>query len=143
MQFLQRKFAVTSAIKIYTKMWELWVHPDYDHLYIPNNGNSSHKPTYFLGITTLFLLNLTLLCGPSFWKKYQVFPVWNIFTFFKLVEIMVSKYEFWYQYLRTHCKKKTATVHKLFEGSSVRFFGLLLKTYFKNSYFETSINDYL
>ena len=40
-------------------------------------------------------------------------------------------------------KKKTATVHKLFEGSSVRFFGLLLKTYFKNSYFETSINDYL
>ena len=22
-------------MKIYTKMWELWVHPDYDHLYIP------------------------------------------------------------------------------------------------------------
>ena len=34
--------------------------------------------------------------------------------------------------------KKTATVHKLFEGSRVRFFGLLLKTYFKNSYFEAS-----
>ena len=31
----QRKFTVTSVIKIYTKMWELWVHSDYDHLYIP------------------------------------------------------------------------------------------------------------
>ena len=31
----QRKFAVDSAIKNYTKMWESWMHPDYNHLYIP------------------------------------------------------------------------------------------------------------
>ena len=26
MQFFQRRFAVTSVMKIYTKMWELWLH---------------------------------------------------------------------------------------------------------------------
>ena len=35
MQFFQRKFAVTSVMKIYTKMSELGVHPYYDHLYNP------------------------------------------------------------------------------------------------------------
>ena len=30
----QRKFAVTSVIKIYSKMWELCMHRDYDHWYI-------------------------------------------------------------------------------------------------------------
>ena len=35
MQFLQIKFAATSVMKICTKMWELWVHPGYDHFYIP------------------------------------------------------------------------------------------------------------
>ena len=35
MQFLKIEFAVNSVIKISAKMWELWVHPDYDHLYIP------------------------------------------------------------------------------------------------------------
>ena len=34
MQFSQGKFAVTSVIKIQTKMWDLWVHSDNDHLYI-------------------------------------------------------------------------------------------------------------
>ena len=31
---MQRKFAVTSVIKVYPKMWELCMHPDYDH-FIP------------------------------------------------------------------------------------------------------------
>ena len=31
---MQRKFAVTSVLKIYSKMWELCMHPDYDH-FIP------------------------------------------------------------------------------------------------------------
>ena len=31
---MQRKFAVTSVIKIYSEMWELCMHPDYDH-FIP------------------------------------------------------------------------------------------------------------
>ena len=35
MQFFHLKFAVTSVIKIYSKVWELWMHLDYDHLYIP------------------------------------------------------------------------------------------------------------
>ena len=35
MQFSQRKFAVTSVINIYTTISELWVHLEYDHLYIP------------------------------------------------------------------------------------------------------------
>ena len=35
MQFFQRKFTGTSVVKIYIKMWKLWVHLDYDHLYIP------------------------------------------------------------------------------------------------------------
>ena len=32
--FVQRKFAVTSVLKLNTKVWELSVHPGYDHLYI-------------------------------------------------------------------------------------------------------------
>ena len=35
MHFFQRKFAVTSVIRIYSKMWESCMHPDYGHLYIP------------------------------------------------------------------------------------------------------------
>ena len=35
MQFFQIEFAATSVMKIYTKMWELYVHQDFDHLYIP------------------------------------------------------------------------------------------------------------
>ena len=31
---MQRKFAVTSVLKIYSKMWELRMHPDYNH-FIP------------------------------------------------------------------------------------------------------------
>ena len=31
------EFAVTSVIKIYTKMWELWVYPNFNHLYIQLN----------------------------------------------------------------------------------------------------------
>ena len=34
MQFFQRTFAVTSVIKIYSKVSELCMHPDYDHLHI-------------------------------------------------------------------------------------------------------------
>ena len=61
MQFFLRKFGVTSVIKTYSKMRELCMHPDYDHLYIPltsrkrkipatnifpvNNNPSSIKPT--------------------------------------------------------------------------------------------------
>ena len=29
------KFAVTIFIKVYSKMWGLWMHLDYDHFYIP------------------------------------------------------------------------------------------------------------
>ena len=46
-------------------MWELWVNLDYDHLCISLSYTSkakySHKLTFFLGITTLFLLSLLLL----------------------------------------------------------------------------------
>ena len=28
---MQGKFAVTSVLKIYSKMWKLSMHPDYDH----------------------------------------------------------------------------------------------------------------
>ena len=35
MEFFLRKFAVTSVVKIYPKMWELCMYPDYDHFYIP------------------------------------------------------------------------------------------------------------
>ena len=35
MQLFERKFALNSVIKIYSKMWELCMHPDYDYLYIP------------------------------------------------------------------------------------------------------------
>ena len=30
--------------------------------------------------------------GPDFWKNTLIFPVWNLSTFFKDGEIMVSKY---------------------------------------------------
>ena len=35
MQFFERKFTLTSVIKIYSKMYELCMHPDYDQWYIP------------------------------------------------------------------------------------------------------------
>ena len=28
-------------------MLELYMHPEFGHLYIPNKANSSHKPTFF------------------------------------------------------------------------------------------------
>ena len=31
---MQKKFDVTSVLKIYAKIWELCLHPDYDH-FIP------------------------------------------------------------------------------------------------------------
>ena len=72
MQFFQRKLGVASVIKIYFKMWELFMHSDYDYLCISftskKNANSSHKPIFLLGITTFFLLTL-LLCGSKFLKK--------------------------------------------------------------------------
>ena len=34
MQFFQIELAAISVMKIYTKMWELRVHQDYDHLYV-------------------------------------------------------------------------------------------------------------
>ena len=49
MQFFQRKFAVTSVMKIHTKMQELWVYPDYEHLYTPFKPDS-HLPKQILFI---------------------------------------------------------------------------------------------
>ena len=62
MQFFQRKFGATSVIKIYSKMCELCMNSDYDHLYIPlTSKKGKFQPqTFFLGITTLFLLSLLL-----------------------------------------------------------------------------------
>ena len=75
MQFFQRKFGVISVIKNYSKLWQLWIYLDYDHLYIPltsKKGKFQHKPTFFVWITTLFLLSL-LLCGSRFLKKKHQF----------------------------------------------------------------------
>ena len=63
---------LNAVIKIYSKMWESCMHPDYDHfvysINFQKNANSSHKPIFLLEITTLFLLSL-LLCGSRFLKK--------------------------------------------------------------------------
>ena len=45
---------------------------------LPNNANSSHKPTFFLGITTLFLSSLLLRVGQKFRKKASNFAVSNL-----------------------------------------------------------------
>ena len=81
--FPWRKCSVTSAIKIYSKMRELCMHPDYDHLYIPlTSKKGKFQPqTFFLGITTLFLLSL-LLCSSRFLNKNHEFfqfkiPLWQ------------------------------------------------------------------
>ena len=50
MQFFQRKFTETSVVKIYIKMWKLWVHLDYDHLYI----QLTSKLGKFLSQTNIF-----------------------------------------------------------------------------------------
>ena len=54
---MQRKFVVTSVVRIYPKMWELSIlfHE------LPNKVSSSYKPTFFLGIATLFLLSHTVM----------------------------------------------------------------------------------
>ena len=57
---MQIKFAATSVLKIYFK-WRIMLASGLWSFYSINfqkKANSSHKPTFFLGITTLFLLNL-------------------------------------------------------------------------------------
>ena len=70
-------------------MWELWVHLDHDHLYIPltfKNDNFQLQTNIFPGNNSewyfsVFLLIL-LLCGSRFMKKKtSTFSVWKIFAF--------------------------------------------------------------
>ena len=97
MQFFQRKFTVTSVIKFYSKMWELWVHPYCNHFYIlyelPNKANSSHKPTFFSGNHNSFSVKPTVAWIMISEKGTSVFLVLNLFTFFKKDKIMVAKYQ--------------------------------------------------
>ena len=88
MKFFQRKFAVTSVAKIYSKEWELCMYPGYDRFYIaltsiygkfhqqtnilPGNNNRSWvKISEHFGLRSLYdkLTNrkkLTLPLGKNF-----------------------------------------------------------------------------
>ena len=83
---------LTSVMKICTKMWELRAHQDHYHLYIPltsKKGKFQPQTNIFLGITTLFLSNLALLC----WSKKNInFRVLKFLHLFQRGKIMVSKY---------------------------------------------------
>ena len=73
------KICCNFSYKIYSKVQELCMHLDYEYLYILNKASYSFKPTFFLGITTLSLLNL-LLCGSRFLKAPSIFLVWDFVT---------------------------------------------------------------
>ena len=69
----QRKFAITSVINIYSSRnysctWLMIICISH---WLPNKGNPSLKPIFFLGILTLFLLNR---------KKSSIFSVWDLVT---------------------------------------------------------------
>ena len=62
MQFFYWKFAVTSVIKIHSKMGELWMDLDYDKL------------DKFKSRTIIFLVKKAYCCvGQYFWKKNTIF----------------------------------------------------------------------
>ena len=73
MQFSQRKFAVTSVIKIYSKVLEcIKTMIICIFTYLLNKRNFCLKPTFFREITILFLLIL-LFSGSRFLKKFISF----------------------------------------------------------------------
>ena len=57
--------------KKFGKICELLAHLAYDHTMLVKKAKSSHKPTFFLEITTIFLLRL-LLCGSRFLKQKEM-----------------------------------------------------------------------
>ena len=59
MQLFQRKFAVT-----FTKIWELWVYPDYDLLYIQLTSKDGKLP---LGLKSLYLFQIGESNGIEIW----------------------------------------------------------------------------
>ena len=62
MQFFQRKFGVTSVIKIYSTMRELSMHADYDHLYIPlTSKKGKFQPQTFSGNKNPFSIKPTVI----------------------------------------------------------------------------------
>ena len=75
MQFFQKKFAITTVIGNQTKIRKLWVHLDYDHMFI----SLTSKYGKFLPQSNIFLVNNNLLsikfeiCLPfSKWVKYEI-----------------------------------------------------------------------
>ena len=93
MQFFQRKFTVTSVVKFYPRMWELWVHPDCNHFYIlyelPNKATSSQKTTFFSGKNNPLSIDPTVVWIKISKKGTSIFLVLNLFTFFKKGKRMV------------------------------------------------------
>ena len=59
-------------------MWELCMHLDYDHLYIPllpKKANSSYKPTFFCGNNNPFSIEPTVVWVKISEKKTSIFVV--------------------------------------------------------------------
>ena len=87
-----------------------------------------------------FLPNFFLFNGftpPTFSQPTPVMSKicknWQMFCQFFLKCLLIF---FFKDLLTNSCKV-------FFNGSNYRFYGLLFRTYFKNSYFETSISNYL
>ena len=92
MQFFQRTFAVTSITKLYTKIWELWVHPDYGDLYISLTSRFQPQTNVFPVNNSPFSIKHTFVWVRISEKKPINFSGLKSFTFFKVGEIMVLKY---------------------------------------------------
>ena len=90
MQFFQRTFAVTSITKLYTKVWELWVHPDYGDLYIPLTSRFQPQTNVFPVNNSPFSIKHTFVWVRISEKKNHQFFWFEIL--FKVGEIMVLKY---------------------------------------------------
>ena len=59
--------------KKFGKICELLAHLAYDHTMLVKKAKSSHKPTFFLEITALFLSSLLLHLGQTFREKHRFF----------------------------------------------------------------------
>ena len=75
MQLFQRKIGVTSVIKLYSKMRELCMRPDYDRLYVPLTSKKVklQPQTFFLGVTIFLILSLVLCRSRFLNKKHEFF----------------------------------------------------------------------
>ena len=97
MQIFQRKFAVTSFIKVYSEVSELCMYPDYDHFYIhltSTKGKLQPQTNIFPGNNNPSSIKRTVACVEFFPVRYHRLAIRKkvilpLGTFFKTLKDMI------------------------------------------------------